>query len=404
MSRLLVLGAGISQVPLIRTAKAMGLEVIVASCSGDYPGFRYADRVYEVDTTDIEGILRVARAERVSGVCTTGTDVAVRAVGAVCDALGLKGLSERAARLSSNKWEMKQAFARHSVRTASWVRVDSRDAARRAYRSLPRPVVFKAVDGGGSKGIIKVESPDAVDAAYDRVMKATKESFFIVEQYLEGIEFGAQAFVYDGEIQYILPHGDFMFYGDAGVPIGHYVPYALADETICDAQEQLTRSIAALELNNCAINADFMLVGKEVYVLEIGGRAGATCLPEIVSTHYGYDYYEQMVRAALDRSPRFERVGVTPCACELLIHNSHGKLVKQEIGCEPHPDVIQISFDYHLGDKVRPFRIGTDRIGQIVVKGDTLEDALKLLQNVKRSVTIDTIDTLSAAAECPECS
>ena len=43
--KLLILGAGIYQVPLIETAKRMGLETIVASIPGNYPGFALADKV-----------------------------------------------------------------------------------------------------------------------------------------------------------------------------------------------------------------------------------------------------------------------------------------------------------------------------------------------------------------------
>ena len=35
----MILGAGIYQVPLIRTARRMGLYTIVVSIPGDYPGF-----------------------------------------------------------------------------------------------------------------------------------------------------------------------------------------------------------------------------------------------------------------------------------------------------------------------------------------------------------------------------
>ena len=39
MKKILILGAGIYQVPLIRTAKKLGLYTIVASIPGTYPGF-----------------------------------------------------------------------------------------------------------------------------------------------------------------------------------------------------------------------------------------------------------------------------------------------------------------------------------------------------------------------------
>ena len=126
-----------------------------------------------------------------------------------------------------------------------------------------------------------------------------------------------------------------------------------------------------------------------MYVLEIGGRAGATCLPELVSTYYGFNYYEQIVRAALDMNPIFQLQSSQPCVCELLISDMEGEIAQLENTNDSHPDIIDISFDYDIGDTARKFRVGTDRIGQIIVKGRRLEDALKLLEEVKSKVHIE---------------
>ena len=63
--KLLILGAGIYQVPLIETAKRMGLETIVASIPGNYPGFALADKVVYENTVDKEAMLALAKAEQV---------------------------------------------------------------------------------------------------------------------------------------------------------------------------------------------------------------------------------------------------------------------------------------------------------------------------------------------------
>ena len=46
VTKIMILGAGIYQVPLIETAKKMGLYTIVVSIPGNYPGFALADKVY----------------------------------------------------------------------------------------------------------------------------------------------------------------------------------------------------------------------------------------------------------------------------------------------------------------------------------------------------------------------
>ena len=56
----MILGAGIYQVPLIRTARRMGLYTIVVSIPGASPGFALADNIYELNTRDKEAILEAA--------------------------------------------------------------------------------------------------------------------------------------------------------------------------------------------------------------------------------------------------------------------------------------------------------------------------------------------------------
>ena len=53
----MILGASTYQVPLIRTARRMGLYTIVVSIPGDYPGFALADKIYELNTRDKDCLL-----------------------------------------------------------------------------------------------------------------------------------------------------------------------------------------------------------------------------------------------------------------------------------------------------------------------------------------------------------
>ena len=118
MKKLMIMGAGIYQVPLIKTAKKMGIHTIVVSIPGKYPRFALADQICYENTVDYEAVLKVAREEQIDGIVTAGTDVAVITIGKVCDALGLKGLSFEAAQIASNKIEMKERYEAFGVRTA----------------------------------------------------------------------------------------------------------------------------------------------------------------------------------------------------------------------------------------------------------------------------------------------
>ena len=51
---------------------------------------------------------------------------------------------------------------------------------------------------------------------------------------------------------------------------------------------------------------------------ELGGRSGATCLAELVSIYYGYDYYEKLILAALGEPVDFPKEHAVPNASMLL--------------------------------------------------------------------------------------
>lgn len=382
------MGAGTYQVPLIKKAREMGVYTIVVSIPGKYPGFAFADEICYEDTVDYERILEIAREKQIDGIVTAGTDVAVITIGKVCDELGLTGLSFEAAQIASNKIRMKKKYEEYGVRTARFREVSFEDDMYEKAKELQFPLIFKAVDTSGSRGIIRVDSVDEFEEARSVVRANTRTDYFIIEEFIEGREFGAQAFVYHGEVKFILPHGDYVFQGDTGVPIGHFAPYELGDGIIEDAKVQLEKAIEAMGLDNCAINADFILKDDKTYVLELGGRSGATCLAELVSIYYGFDYYEKLVLAALGADVTFPQEHAVPNASMLLRSDKDGVIRSIENRNEPDDDIYEIQFDYGIGDRVKKFHVGPNRIGHVITKGETLDAAVEKLNEVLDKITI----------------
>lgn len=390
MKKLMIMGAGIYQVPLIKTARKMGIRTIVVSIPGEYPGFQFADQICYENTIDYNAVLDVARQEKIDGIVTAGTDVAVITIGKVCDTLGLKGISFEAARIASNKLEMKERYEAFGVRTARFrlVRLDGSDLKEKAA-DLEFPLIFKAVDSSGSRGIRRVDSENEFKDALVYVAGSTHKDYFLVEEFIEGEEFGAQAFVQDGKIEFILPHGDFVFKGDTGVPVGHFAPYELPEEVLEDCKEQLIKAVRAMKLDNCAINADFILKDGKTYVLELGGRSGATCLAELVSLYYGYDYYEKLIRVAMGEKVSFSSEMAIPNVSKLLMSDKDGIIVSQRDDNPVSENLIEVQFDYKVGDMVHAFHVGPHRIGHVIAKGNSLAEAEGILDEALRHIHIE---------------
>ncbi|MCC2832816.1 ATP-grasp domain-containing protein [[Clostridium] innocuum] len=392
MKKVIILGAGIYQVPLIKCAKSLGYYTIVCSIEGNYPGFKYADKVYYINTIDKDAILEVAIEEKIDGIVTAGTDVAVNTIGYVCDKLGLKGLSAKSAEMVTDKSLMKKAFFKGDVSTAKYFEIKSKKDLIDSFSELTFPLIIKAVDLSGSRGIIIVETHDEALTAFDKVMKVTHKDYCIVEEFITGVEFGAQAFMYNGKMQFVLPHGDYVFQADTGIPIGHFAPYNMGEDIVKQAIDITEKAAKALNIDNAAMNCDYILKDNKVYVIEIGARSGATCLAELVSIYYDVNYYEIILKAAVGEIPDFSKVGVTkgiPNASMLLYTDYDGIIKKQENNITEQENVVDVSFDYQIGDAVHAFKNGTHRIGQLIVKGSTLDGCEKLLHKCLNEIAIE---------------
>ena len=225
MKKIMILGAGIYQVPLIRTARRMGLYTIVVSIPGDYPGFALADKIYELNTRDKEAILAAAEKEQIDGICTSGTDVAVSTIGYVCEKMHLSGIPYEAAEILTDKAKMKDAFRQGGVSAADGMRVRSAEEAQKAAEQLGYPVVVKRVDSSGSRGITVVEHSGQIEEAYENARNGSARDYVLVEKFLRGTEIGVDGFVQNHKLVFLAPHTKFVYRGaHTTVPVGHAFP------------------------------------------------------------------------------------------------------------------------------------------------------------------------------------
>ena len=181
--RIIIIGAGLLQVPAIQIAKDMGLYTIVLDYNKDAPGMKIADYPIIASTRDVDGCVRVARALSkemgIDGVITVGTD-ASSTVAAVANALGLPGNRFEDAYAASNKIRMRERFKKNNVPQPNFFPVWNYDEAVEAYRNLTKPVVIKPADNMGARGVMKVSDEKDVLNAFNRA----KTCLFIMMRYM----------------------------------------------------------------------------------------------------------------------------------------------------------------------------------------------------------------------------
>lgn len=395
MQRVMILGAGAAQIPLIRTAKAMGYETIVATIPGPYPGIGEADIVSYTDITDCEAIAAAAEEYGVCAVSTCCLETGLKALAYACEKLGLPGVTRDAAEISVNKLVMKQVFREKNVLSAKFHLLKTHEELDRAIEDIGLPIVVKAVDLQGSKGVYVVNTAQEAHEALTMCLSLTKEPYCLAEEFIAGRSFCAEAFVQNGHIFFVLPDGNITISnpGRPNIPIGHYAPFDCTPEEHDRICAEVRNAIVACGLDNCAVNMDLVLRDGEPYIIELTARAGATCLSELISIYFGVDYYRMILMASLgqDVRPLFEarRPGFQPTAASMIASRKSGVIRSVKMP-KNLPDSI---FDLHLivgeGDTIRSFSDAGDRIGQIIVSGDSVPACMDLIDSTLAQLQIE---------------
>ena len=389
---ILICGGGFGQVPAIDAARKLGIRSVVVDRNADAPGMTLADFAEAVDIVDIEGVIAVARRHGVGGAMTLQSDIGVPTVGAVTDALGLKGNGRAVADRCSNKIETRHALAAAGVPQPRYAVAESEAGAVEAARQIGFPCVVKAPDSSGSRGVVKARAEGDIAAAYAEARRYSRIGRVLVEEFIAGFETGAQAFSLDGACVSVQVHNDFMSPPPFMIPVGHSFPSSLPGDVLARVEDAVASCVEALGIAWGPSNIDLILREDGTpAIIEVGARLGATCLPELVTCYTGSDWVSAAVLAAFGRPADLSSRHRQPCAAYILQAPADGILAAVQLPQDmlSHEDVLEFEVTAAIGEQVSRLRKGTDRIGKIVTKGKSAAEAEALAVAIAGAVRFD---------------
>lgn len=394
MKKILILGAGPAQLPLIRAARDMGCEAVAATIPGPYPGIEAADAVSYTDVTDPEGVARAAKELGVSAIASCCLEICLPSLAYACRALGLPGITPAAAEISVNKLSMHRAFDGRGVLAPAYRVLRSEADLDEAAAALGFPLVVKAADLFSSRGVYVVRTAEEAREALAQCLSLSSAGYALAEEFIDGLGFCAEAFVQNGRILFVLPDGNITVRnpGRPAVPIGHYAPLDVPEDVEARIRAAVENAIRVCGIDNCAVNMDMVLRRGEPYIIELTARAGATALSELISQYFGVDYYRMILMAALgeDVRPYFEARPAPQPAAACMITSDRTGFVRSVVLPEAPPAwVRELTLLVGPGDRVRRFENAGDRIGQLIVTGDSVPECLDRIRGTLSAVRIE---------------
>ena len=303
MQKLGIIGASYLQLPLIRKAKAMGLETHVFAWAAGDVGEGEADHFYPISIVERERILEECRRIGIDGICSIASDLAMLTVNYVAQQMGLTSNSMAATEVSTNKSLMRQRFAQmgdpspRSVRVTPETQLDAID--------LAYPLIVKPVDRSGSRGVTKITRPDQLAGAVERAMAQGFERAAVVEQFAEGIEYSVESLSWQGAHTVIAVTRKYTTGAPGFIETGHIEPAGLDAGTLKRVEAVTRHALTSLGLT-CGASHTEIKIDRDgaIRLIEIGGRMGGDCIGSaLVELSTGIDFVRAVIETALGRAP-----------------------------------------------------------------------------------------------------
>lgn len=272
---ILILGAGVMQIPAINKAKEMGHFVLCADGNPAAIGKSLCDIFYSVDIKDKNGLLEIADKFHIkhtlNGVFTIGTDFS-SSVAWITEKLNLPGITYQSAMNATDKVRMRQCFKEHRVSSPLYIEYSSEMDIEESISILTFPLVVKPVDSMGSRGVKRVDNLEELKLNIDDSIVHSRTSRAIIEEYIDGPEFSLDALVVGGEVHVFGFADREITFPPYFVEMGHNMPALLDSAKKSDIIRVFSDGIKALGINYGSAKGDMKLGKNGPVIGEIAAR------------------------------------------------------------------------------------------------------------------------------------
>lgn len=395
--KLLVLAAGILQVPVIKKAKDMGIYVIAADGDPNAVGLKYADEAIVVNITSEEDVLKVAREEQIDGVIHPCSEVSMNVMGRLNDELGLSGITREQAIRATNKHLMREAFEKGNAPSPKSILTENaEDAWMHLQNDFSTDGILKPSRNSGSRGIAKVSCDmDKADfvKAYNIALNESRDKSVLLEQFIEGPEFSIEIIVWNGKVNVLTVTDKKTTGAPHFVELGHNQPSCYSAEEVEILKASAVAGVKALGVNNCACHAEAKLMDGKAYLMEIGARLGGDFIStELTHLSTGIDMVAAAIDVALGVEPDFNPKEEPKGVCIRYFCPMPGKLVSignTEILKDPRVYLWEI---YHkAGDVIPEVTSSICRSGHVIVTESSPQKAIDLADRMISEVKFETV-------------
>jgi biotin carboxylase len=297
--RILLMGGSHSELPLIKAARGLGLEVISSGNRPDHPGHALASEYFAADFSKPDEMIEVARRSRCDFIVSAANDYAYLSACEVAQRLQLPGFDPvNTAYQLHHKHLFKPLAAALGLPVTRFATLENDDLAPSGMNALRYPLVVKPVDLTGGKGISVVSTPEELPAAIQNARRLSKSPSLVIEEFFKGSLHSYSAIIENGEVVFDYADNEYC----------HPTPYLVSTSTsiaavplhvFADLRFQTQKLAGHLELVDGILHCQFLYGGGDYVILEYTRRCSGDLYSSVVQAVTGLHHAEQFIRQSV---------------------------------------------------------------------------------------------------------
>lgn len=408
--KLLVIGADVNDMEIVRTAQSMGVYTIVVDWTTDHsksPAKLIADEAWDMNYRDVNAIVQKCKEENIDGIMAGYSERRVLLAAKISELLGKPFYAtEQIMKLTMDKRKFKEMCMKFNVPVPKEFCTDG-IPSEKDISSIVYPVIVKPADYGGRFGITICENKDELMPAVEKALSFSENKSVVIEEYISGVEMSALYILADGEIELALVDDKFQVInnGKASVLCNVAVaPSRNLDIFLKTVDPHIRDFLRGINAKN-GMAFFQMIVGKKgIRVFEMGYRLNGGNDCHIIEKFNGINPMKMMISYSLSghmgddikkSNPAFNQYIVT-----FIFNVRKGVVGKVEYSrLKNFEEIFSITQKVFTGNTIEDD--GTTRQQGLVVKmqGSSIEEIVRLLEEVQRCVIIEDVYGNSLAFE-----
>ncbi len=304
--KLLILGANPETSALVMLANEMGIKTIVASFLPNDDAKKYAWKSSNVDGMDVQGLIALAKEEKVDGVLVGVADVLVPSYFAVCDALGLPCYaSQKIVDVFAFKDIFKETCEKYDIHGIPQFKLDA-SLKTEDLAAIKYPVMVKPVDSNSGMGMTVCYSESELRPAVEKALSISKKKRFIVERYMHDVDDMGMYYTFkDGVCSASCIYDRYTTDEQPGlsrVCLGGTYPSKHIDRYFKKMHDNACRMFKEIGIRNGVLMLSGFFENDDFYVYDTGFRLQGEAPHFIIKAIQGFDQREMLIRFALTGS------------------------------------------------------------------------------------------------------